>query len=246
MHLKIYADEMILINIITNFIILTSTDIINRFKTVFLKRFIISAFVSSTYTAALAIDFNFFISHSYIFLVLMVILYSVPCRFYAIIKNYVIINILSCMSLGILKQFTFFNVLILILTLILTCIISRAFIYYISYRKYYNILIFNNNKKTSIKALLDSGNLLIDPMTKKPVIIAERNSIADLYENRQLRRVPYKSLGNENGEFYVFDAEKVRINNHNIRNPVIAVYNTRLSDDGKYNAIISLKHLGGN
>ncbi len=246
MHIKIYADEMILINIITNFIILTSTDIINRCKTFYLKKLGISFFISALYIAAIAVNFNFFISRSYIFLIIMIILYSVPCKFYTIIKNYIIINILSCMAYGILEQFTFFNVFILIFTLIFTCITARLLIYYISYRKYYNILIFNNNRKISVKALLDSGNLLLDPLTKKPVIIAEKNSLLNIYDSRQLRKVPYKTLGNENGEFYAFDADRVKINNRNIRNPVIAIYNTKLSDDGKYNAIISLKHIGGN
>lgn len=245
MSIKIYADEMIIINIITNILIMTSADIINRFKTSFKKKLIISAFVSVIYVIGLILCFNFFVGHSYIFIILLAVLYSMPCSVYTVIKNYVIISIISCLSFGILNSFYSFNFFILLLTLVFACITARAFIYYISYKKYYSVSVFNNNKKIYLKALLDSGNLLLDPLTGKSVIIAEKDSLKNIYESSKLRKIPYKALGNEKGEFYAFDADKAVINNRSIKAPVIALYGSKISDNGKYNAIISLKHLGG-
>lgn len=244
MQIKIYADQMVLINSLTNFIILMLTDSINRIKTSLKRKIIISVFISVFYVVGVGLWFNFFLKNSYIIIFLLAVFYSVPRNIYTVLKNFIIINILSYLIYGISAQFDDFNVFKMLISFVISLVIIKIFLYYISFKKYYNIVVFNNNKKVSLKALLDSGNLLTDPLSGKSVVIVERNCVNGLYNRSQLRTIPYKSIGNENGEFYVFNADRIRINNHNIRNPVIAIYNSKLSDNGKYNAIISLSHIG--
>ena len=60
----------------------------------------------------------------------------------------------------------------------LVCLLISKFIKHINRKKLLNTFIFNaeiinENKKTSFEVYLDSGNNLVDPITKKPVIIVD-------------------------------------------------------------------------
>ena len=101
-----------------------------------------------------------------------------------------------------------------------------------------NIIIGLNNKEVELTALIDTGNSLKEPISKKPVIIAEYkalenilpNSIRDMYKTNKeldliqigkimeevsddikLRLIPFKSLGNDNGILIGFKPDKIKI-----------------------------------
>lgn len=136
------------------------------------------------------------------------------------------------------------------------------------------IKIYIDNKKITTKALLDSGNMLEEPISKMPVIILERDILSkivskDLLENikkiiggeksadtleekeiiKKVRMVPFMSIGKENGMLLGIRANKVEVENEDVdikrKNIIIAIYNNKLTKDNKYNALIGLNLLEG-
>ena len=102
----------------------------------------------------------------------------------------------------------------------------------------YNIKIINGECSAEFSALVDTGNSLIDPLSKAPVIIAEFEHIYEflpekmrqLYASRQeddlgliisavsgeeieksIRMIPFRSLGTENGMLIGFKPDSVLI-----------------------------------
>jgi len=106
----------------------------------------------------------------------------------------------------------------------------------------YNVRIACDTGSVEIPALVDTGNTLVDPVSKMPVIIGEFESIrallpqglqkvfADGCENdlsliinavsggemeKSIRMIPFKSLGNENGMLIGFKPTAVEIDKEN-------------------------------
>ena len=128
--------------------------------------------------------------------------------------------------------------------------------------------ILNNNKSILIKAFMDTGHSLIDPISKKPVLIVEYrafnemlplqfrkifekeniySTINEMSENsyvNKLRIIPYSSLGNEKGILIGFEVDKMIVNGKSVEKPIVGIYNSVLCKNGLYNALISPKHLG--
>jgi len=122
------------------------------------------------------------------------------------------------------------------------------------------------NKKCSGKGFLDTGNGLRDPLTDRPVIIAEYQWIKNLlpadfitaYEIQQgqedmlhlmgsswanrLRIIPFSSIGKKNGWLVGVRTDEIILNNgrrqitHN--NLVVALYREQLSTRGEYQLLI--------
>lgn len=101
-----------------------------------------------------------------------------------------------------------------------------------------NISIFFNEKVLKVKALIDTGNMLKEPITNIPVIVVEKEKLKDIlpnvilenldkiiggdvpkeiYDNENLqyinkfRVIPFKSLGKENGLLLGFKVDKIII-----------------------------------
>lgn len=97
-----------------------------------------------------------------------------------------------------------------------------------------DIEIMLNEKCAKVRAMIDSGNLLKDPITRMPVIVAGKDSLKDIIEERVLnslenviygtgeerdmldeeyisrfRLIPFSSLGNQNGMLVGFKPDEV-------------------------------------
>lgn len=135
-------------------------------------------------------------------------------------------------------------------------------------KNYYDVEIINNKKSILIKAFMDTGHSLIEPISKKPVIIVEYKAIRellpvnfrkilekeniysainevseDMYENK-LKIIPYSSLGNEKGVLIGFEVDKMIVNGKSVKKPIVGIYKSVLCKNGLYNALLSPKHLG--
>lgn len=135
-------------------------------------------------------------------------------------------------------------------------------------KNYYDVEIINNKKSILIKAFMDTGHSLIEPISKKPVIIVEYKAIKeilpinfrkmlekeniysainevseDMYENK-LKIIPYSSLGNEKGVLIGFEVDKMIVNGKSVKKPIVGIYKSVLCKNGLYNALLSPKHLG--
>ena len=139
---------------------------------------------------------------------------------------------------------------------------------------FFNIQLYYKDQSITVKALLDSGNMLKDPISQAPVIIVERESLSkiipekvldyigniiggDETENKQdiqeylskIRMVPFMSLGKENGMLVGIRLDKIKIETEDIdiqkENVIAGIYEKRLTKDNKYNALIGLNLLEG-
>ena len=126
---------------------------------------------------------------------------------------------------------------------------------------------------TKARALLDSGNMLKEPISQKPVIVVEKAILSKIipeevlnYIERmvggddqernemqeylsKIRMVPFMSLGKENGMLIGIRLDKIKINTEDIRlekeNIIAGIYEKKLTKDNKYNALIGLNLLEG-
>ncbi len=112
-----------------------------------------------------------------------------------------------------------------------------------------DVKIIQKDKTKEIKAIIDTGNLLTDPITKVPVVIVEKDKLTDIFpteilENTinfiegkdvemgeylsKIRIIPFKSLGKENGLLLGIKVDGVIINyqgNDNfIKEVIIGIY----------------------
>lgn len=125
-----------------------------------------------------------------------------------------------------------------------------------------------NNRKVDIIGLLDTGNLLRDPVTQTPVIIVQFSAIKDLLpkqvqsifekykendleaisaimienaSNMKFRLIPFKSLGKENGMLIGFKPDNVIVKDDEEKSfcdIIVGIYNNSLSNDNNYTALL--------
>lgn len=130
-----------------------------------------------------------------------------------------------------------------------------------------------NNEQIETKAMIDTGNLLKEPITNTPVIVVEHTllyncipkEILDNLENilggdfekvpekikneyiSKLKLIPYSSLGKQNGMLLGIKPEKFEIENEDSKiekdNVIIGIYNKSLTKRGEYRALIGIELL---
>ena len=130
-----------------------------------------------------------------------------------------------------------------------------------------------NNKLIETKAMIDTGNLLKEPITNTPVIILEHTLLYDCMpkeilnnldkilggdfeaipeEIRQeyisrLKLIPFSSLGKQNGMLVGIKADKIKSvqeeQENEYENIIIGIYNKSLTKREEYRALIGLELL---
>ncbi|MCI8587462.1 MAG: sigma-E processing peptidase SpoIIGA, partial [Clostridia bacterium] len=135
---------------------------------------------------------------------------------------------------------------------------------------FYNIEIQIEEKTIETKAMIDTGNLLKEPITNIPVIIVEHTLLYDTVEKEilnnleemlsgnfekipdeiknkylsKLKVIPFKSLGKENGMLLGIKVDKVKIENEENRKvidkAIIGIYNKSLTRRGEYRALLGI------
>ncbi len=88
-------------------------------------------------------------------------------------------------------------------------------------------------KVISLRAYHDTGNFLRDPFTGKPVSIIEESIVESfLTERKNIRFIPYQTVGEMNGLLEVFTIEEMKITQNEkvlwIKQPVIGLSKNRL------------------
>ncbi len=122
-----------------------------------------------------------------------------------------------------------------------------------------------NNKKAKIKVLMDTGNLLREPFTGKPVVIVEKDALKPIFDvdilnnldemldgnfisgdGLKFRIIPYSSLGNESGVIIGVCVDLIRIfweSEVVLKDAVVGIYEKRLSEYGGYSGLVGLEIL---
>ena len=135
---------------------------------------------------------------------------------------------------------------------------------------YKDVIIKMNKKQINIKAMIDTGNMLKDPITNSPVIVVEKSILyellpKDLLDNaqkilvgdledisedvkekyiRKLRFIPFSSLGKQNGMLIGIKPDFVEVideeDTNQIEDVIVGVYDKSFTKDGKYRALMGI------
>ena len=130
-----------------------------------------------------------------------------------------------------------------------------------------------NEKEIETKAMIDSGNLLKEPITNTPVIVLEHTLLYDCIPKEilnnlenilggdfekipkeikeeyisKLKVIPFSSLGKQNGMLVGIKPEYIIIekeeNKKKINNVIIGIYNKSLTKKGEYRGLIGIELL---
>ena len=145
-----------------------------------------------------------------------------------------------------------------ILGFVIINIISKMIVNRISQKSMIcEIEIFYKGNSKKIKTMIDTGNLLKEPYTDRPVIIVEKEALNELIcekcgENFEMIirgeaeiplgmfLIPYRSIGNSSGFLlYVQDVETKKLYN----DLVIGICSENISDNNNYSGIFGLETL---
>lgn len=290
--MTIYLDIVLLENIILNYIILLSTAIISKSK-IMMNRILISSTIGGIYAIL-----NYFSEKSGIVNIILKIIISIIMVEIAfkeiearkILKQVVFFYLTSFTFGGIAFMLLYFvnpqNIIVngtyfvgtypLKITVLaggVGFIIITIATQYIKNKltektMIYDLEIFFDGKTTKIKTMLDTGNLLKEPITNADVIIVEKESLlgiiskdileninnivkgkwisnSDIYSYR-FRLIPFSSLGSENGLLLGFKPDYIKIYKEEefFRNDIIVgIYNGKLTKSNLYTSLIGLNIL---
>ena len=157
--------------------------------------------------------------------------------------SFVYIKIENCIfELGIPNMFK--NIALLVLggiVVLVSCYMNKK-----RQQRIYRTVIKNNEEKIEFMSLYDTGNILEDPISHKPVSVMEENDVINDWIRRypeKYKIIPYRSIGNEKGvlegmcvdEIIVWNNDKEIIE----KQAIIAVYKGKLSNDGSFKMILN-------
>ena len=289
--MTIYVDLILLENVVMNYIILVATSIISKSK-ISLIRSLISATIGGMYSIL-----NYLIDLTTLSNLLLKILISIfmikivfnSKKMKIFFKQLIMFYLTSFTFGGVTFMLLFFIspenvvfngsnlvgiypikvtiiggivgfIIISIVALIIKNRINQTNIIY-------DLKITYNGKQIILKTLIDSGNLLKDPITNMDVIIVEKESLKDLLEKEafdyikkmlngnllqenledvhkyKFKLIPFSTLGNENGMLVGFRADTIEIygEEENKRNDVIVgIYDGKLTKTNRYTSLVGL------
>ncbi len=135
---------------------------------------------------------------------------------------------------------------------------------------FYEIEIWLNGKKIETTAMIDTGNLLKEPITNTPVIVVEHTLLYDCIPKQilnhleellggdfdnipknikeeyiaKLKFIPFSSLGKQNGMLLGIRAEGIKVKNIDKErkqdNIIVGIYNKSLTKRGEYRVLLPM------
>ena len=286
-----YIDIIFLENIIMNYIILYTTGLIMQEKISYL-RMLISSILGAIYVIMLYITQLPIYTNVIIKIVLSVVMIYIafyPNILKKLIKN-IVIFYLTSFCFGGAAYYLLYNVSpeqikningVLVgeypIKIAILGGILGAFVIYISFkivkRKidknsiYYKIEIGYNEKNVEVTTLLDTGNLLAEPITKCPVVIIEEKKLLHILDEESLdilkkgqmdkldyleeklklrcRVIPFNSIGKNNGILLGFKPDYIKLYNDEekkiINDVIVCTCSNKFNK--KYSGLIGLELL---
>ena len=293
--MTIYIDVVLIENLIMNYIIIYATSIVLKTKKKHLRFFLASLlgaiYTILSYTSALEI-YTSIILKILLSIIIVYISYN-PQTMKKMWKDTVIFYLVSFVFGGVAfsliyiikpqevlmknglflgtypSKTTALGTIVAFILIILTVKIIKT---KISKKDMFcDIKIKINEQIIKTKAMVDTGNLLKEPITNTPVIVVEHTllyncipkEILNNIENilggdvekipkeirekyiSKLKIIPFSSLGKQNGMLIGIKAEYVEIENeeNSIKreNVIIGIYNKSLTNRGEYRALIGIE-----
>lgn len=293
--MTIYIDIVLIENLIMNYIILFTTGIILKLKIRYLRNFIASllgAIYSIIAYAGILKIYSSFILKIVLSILIVYIAFN-PQSYKKMWKDLLIFYLTSFAFGGatfaliyivkpqdiIMKNGLFLGTYPLKTVMLGTAIAFAIIISAFSIVKskiskkdiFYEIKIKINNKTVTTRAMIDTGNMLKEPITNTPVVVVEHtllyecmpkeilNNIdnilggdfekvpEDIKEKYilKLKLIPFSSLGKQNGMLLGIKPEYIKINNEEKeelkKNVIIGIYNKSLTKKGEYRALMGIE-----
>lgn len=297
--MTVYLDVVLIENLCMNYIILFATAYIVKIKINHL-RLIISSLIGALYSVLMYLNVLPIYSNIFMKIILSIVMIYIAYNgksFKNIAKQIVIFYLTSFVFGGCAFALLYFikpqNILmkdgvfvgtyplkIALLGGIIGFIITHIAFKIVKNRMsekdiIYEIQIAINNKKINVKAMLDTGNMLRDPITKTPVIVVEKEKLYELLPNKildninkiiggdeeniislneqnymsRLKIIPFNSIGKQNGLMLGFKADEIKIvmddEIETVKNIIVGVFDKKFSKNNSYSALIGLDVLEG-
>ena len=269
--MTIYLDVILAENLCMNYIILFATGYIMKIKRKHIK-IIISALIGGIYSILAYMEVLEIYSNiiaKFVLSIVMVYIAYMPKTLKELMKELVMFYLTSFVFGGCAFALLYFvkpqeiilkngvligtyPIKIAILGGIVGFIITTIAFYIVKVRLrkkdiFCDVSIYFNKKILGLKALIDTGNMLKDPITNMPVIVVEKEKLEGIlpdyilnnlesiiggdvsrkiYEDKNIeyisrfRVIPFKSLGKENGLLLGFKVDKVIIHRDEIQSEI--------------------------
>ena len=290
--MTIYVDIVFLENLLLNYIILLATAIISKSKIKFFKFFLASSFGSLYAILNYIINLNLFTNFllKLFISVFMILLSFENKKLKAFLKNLIMFYLTSFTFGGAAFMLLFFinpESIIYenghfigtypIKIAIYGCILGFIIIFIVAKvikSRFSNTLcdleIVFEGKSLKLKTLIDSGNLLKEPISNQDVIVVEKSSLEQIIDKEILddaitmadgnllgnvdekiykfkfKIIPFSSLGNENGVLVGFKPNYIKIYNDEEcikKEVIIGIYDGKLSKTNLYTSLTGLSVL---
>lgn len=293
--MTIYVDIIIVENLIMNFIILYATGLILKIKVSFF-RLLLASLIGAIYAALQYISNMKILSNIIIKTFLSIIIIWVafhPQNMKKMCKQLLLFYLTTFTFGGVATYLIYVlkpqNIIIkngmyvgtYVLKVIFIGAILGTGILLISFKIYKNkiskkdmickILIKLNGKEITLNTMVDTGNMLREPITGNPVAVVEKNSLYDVLPKEilnntesilggdfgkipedikqeyipKLKFIPFSSLGKQNGMLIGIKPEKLKVINEEMEeeraDAIIGIYNKSLTKRGEYNALIGIE-----
>jgi len=283
--MTVYIDIIFMENLFMNCIILLCTGIITKTKINLIRIFLAST-IGSIYAVLLYIQDLYILSNLSFKIALSILIIYIafnPKTIKNFFKQLIVFYLTSFTFAGSSLALVYLlknEILVLEgypIKLILTGGIVGAVIVIIAFKNIKNniskndmicnLKIVQELKKVNMKAIIDTGNFLKDPITKMPVVVVEKQKLYEIIPKQildniqniidgeedideyisKIRLIPFSSLGKENGMLVGIKVDSIFINYCEkeicVDDVIIGIYNGDLSKNGKYHALIGLEIL---
>lgn len=214
--MKIYLDLIMILNFALDFILLLSVSLILK-RNIKITRIMLGAFIGGISILLLFMNINsimLFLLKVLISIVMILttfgyrnIKYTLTNLLYLYMSSVILGGFLYLLNLefsykhvgiifynnGLSVNFIF---LIIFSPIILYIYIKQTKNLRYNYSNYYNIEIFVRKKKYKYTAYMDTGNVLVDTLTNKKIVLIDKRKL--LFNIKEFRLIPYMSVGGSN------------------------------------------------
>lgn len=166
-------------------------------------------------------------------------------------------TVLLCGSIAILQKFIFkadFSVLRMSIISISMTVVIRFLLqlFFITRQKmYYSVILYCDGKEYPMKALMDTGNGLVEPISQKPVCLVGKDYFEHQWEKEgerkgfqpaRFRVIPYHAVGTPNGILSGYEMDRLIIftdeRKVEILKPMIGISEQAVGNRGTYQMIL--------
>ncbi len=291
--MTIYIDVIIIENLIMNYIILYATGLISKNKISYIRIFLASCigaiYAITEYMLKIGVYSNIIVKT--LLAIIMVVVAFCPQNVKKLCKQLVLFYLTTFTFGGVATYLIYVlkpqNIIIkngmfvgsYVLKVIFIGAIVGTIILITAFKfaknkitkkdMFCKVKIVLNGKELILNAMVDTGNLLKEPITGSSVVVVERTSLYDILPKEilnntesilcgdftnisdeikneyitKLKIIPFSSLGKQNGMLIGIKPEKLEVINEQTEeknNAIIGIYNKSLTKHGEYKALIGM------